>query len=80
MQDFYMVYVRGGGAPAVRHASREEADAEAVRLAALLCRDAYVLQSIQEVKAPEGSVPTPPPGPKVQYKPKRKIIKPVDNG
>jgi hypothetical protein len=46
MEPFWMVYVEGKRAPAFKHPTLEEAEAEAVRLS-IPGEDAYILQAVR---------------------------------
>lgn len=55
---FWMVYAEGGGAPARKHFFRDEAEAEAERLAVKNGRPVYVLESKGGYDIPEPKVTT----------------------
>jgi hypothetical protein len=46
MGRFWMVFVEGGGSPTHRHATRQQAEAEAERLAEKTGRRAFVLAAV----------------------------------
>ena len=53
---FWMVYVDGGKAPAVRWTSLEQAESEAQRLATKEGRIAYVLEGVSGYRIPKPQV------------------------
>ena len=52
-QAFFMVYLDGGDSPRVRHLTESIAVAEALRLATLTGKAAYVLRATRRFRRPE---------------------------
>lgn len=52
-QDFYMVFVEGGGSPSVRHSALSIAEGEAKRLAKLTGQKVFVLCSVKAIQVNE---------------------------
>ena len=50
MNKFWMVWVEGNGSPTKKHENRELADSEAVRLAKLTKKKAFILEAIDGYK------------------------------
>ncbi len=55
-QHFYMVYLKGGGAPSFRHATLDGAEREAKRLATQHGEKAFVLCSLKSFERAEFKV------------------------